>query len=269
MQKIAAIATVLSLLMSATSFAGEQEKAPEAQKAAKSEQAAKQAQPTGQEKTGASELKTAAEKASYTVGFRIGESLKELRSELVLDILFRAMRDGLEGNKSLLSDQEGDDAVREIAEKVEKEIGERNLKAELSFLAANAKKEGVTTTTSGLQYQVLKQGKGAKPKATDRVTVNYRGVLLDGTEFDSSFKRGKPATFTVDRVIPGWTEALQLMQEGSSYRLFIPSRLAYGLRSPGPPIQPNSMLVFEVDLLKIEPPEGEGIMFEKPKIKFE
>ncbi|MBM3335393.1 FKBP-type peptidyl-prolyl cis-trans isomerase [Candidatus Sumerlaeota bacterium] len=269
MRKVAAVVTALVLLMSATALAAEQEKAPKPEKAGKSEQAVKQDQPTGQEKASPGGLKTAADKASYMVGFSIGESLKELKSALVLDILVRGMKDALEGNKPPLSDQEGQEAIKEIAEKVEKEISERNLKAETAFLAENLKKAGITATSSGLQYQVIKEGKGAKPKANDKVTVNYRGTLLDGTEFDSSYKRGQPATFTVNRVIPGWTEALQLMHEGSNYRLFIPSRLAYGPRPPGGPIQPNSMLIFEVDLLKVEPPEGEDIMFEKPKIKFQ
>jgi len=133
-----------------------------------------------------------------------------------------------------------------------KEIGDKNLKASEAFLAENKKKPGVVTTASGLQYLVLKKGSGAKPKTTDKVKVNYRGTLLDGNEFDSSFKRGTPAVFPLTGIIPGWTEGLLLMNVGSKYKLFVPSTLAYGPRPDGPG-GPNSMLIFEVDLLGIEP----------------
>jgi FKBP-type peptidyl-prolyl cis-trans isomerase len=126
--------------------------------------------------------------------------------------------------------------------------GDTNHRAAAKFLAENAKKPDVVTTASGLQYKVVAAGSGESPKATDEVTVNYRGTLLDGTEFDSSYKRGEPATFPVSRVIPGWTEALQLMKPGAKYQLFIPPQLAYDMR-PRPPIPPGSMLLFDVELL--------------------
>jgi FKBP-type peptidyl-prolyl cis-trans isomerase len=131
---------------------------------------------------------------------------------------------------------------------------EANHQAAAKFLAENGKKPGVTTTASGLQYKVLTAGSGESPKATDEVTVNYRGTLLDGTEFDSSYKRGQPATFGVSRVIPGWTEALQLMKPGAKYQLFIPPQLAYDMRSR-PPIPPGSMLIFDVELLSSKAPQ--------------
>jgi FKBP-type peptidyl-prolyl cis-trans isomerase len=130
-------------------------------------------------------------------------------------------------------------------------VGEANHRAAAKYLAENAKKPNMVTTASGLQYKVLNAGNGASPKASDEVTVNYRGTLINGTEFDSSYKRGQPATFPVNRVIPGWTEALQLMKPGAKYQLFIPPQLAYDLRSQ-PPIPPGSMLIFEVELLSVK-----------------
>jgi len=132
------------------------------------------------------------------------------------------------------------------------EAGKKNAADADKFLAENKKKDGVKTTVSGLQYKVLKEGNGAQPKSSDTVTVNYRGTLVDGTEFDSSYKRGEPATFPVGGVIKGWTEALQLMKPGSKYQLFIPPDLAYGEHSPGPQIPPNSALIFEVELMNVQ-----------------
>lgn len=129
---------------------------------------------------------------------------------------------------------------------------EENLKAGKAFLAENAKKPDVLTTPTGLQYQILKEGTGASPAATDSVTVQYRGTTIDGTEFDSSYKRGSPATFPLNRVIPGWTEGVQLMKEGAKYRFFIPSQLAYGPRGAGRLIGPNSTLIFDIELLKVQ-----------------
>lgn len=129
---------------------------------------------------------------------------------------------------------------------------EENQAAGAAFLAENAKKPGVITTASGLQYQMLEEGSGAQPTAASNVTVNYRGTTIDGQEFDSSYKRGTPATFPLNRVIAGWTEGLQLVKEGGKIRLFIPSNLAYGARQAGPAIGPNSTLLFDVELLKVE-----------------
>jgi len=153
------------------------------------------------------------------------------------------------------------DQVKEIMAQFEKDmetkqkqLGEKNKTDGTKFLEDNKKKPGVKTTASGLQYKVEKEGTGAQPKATDMVTVNYRGTLVDGTEFDSSYKRGQPATFPVNGVIKGWTEALQLMKQGAKYQLFIPSNLAYGERAMGPDIGPNSTLIFEVELQDVKPP---------------
>jgi FKBP-type peptidyl-prolyl cis-trans isomerase FklB len=135
-------------------------------------------------------------------------------------------------------------------------MGEKNKKEGEAFLAANKKKEGVITLPSGFQYKAIKEGTGKTPKATDTVTVNYRGTLIDGTEFDSSYKRGQPATFRVNGVIAGWTEALQLMKEGSKWELFIPANLAYGERGAGAAIGPNAVLIFEVELISVKPAES-------------
>jgi FKBP-type peptidyl-prolyl cis-trans isomerase len=135
-----------------------------------------------------------------------------------------------------------------------KAAGEKNAAEGAKFLEENKKKEGVKTTSSGLQYKVLKEGTGAQPKATDTVTVNYRGTLINGKEFDSSYQRGQPATFPLNGVIKGWTEGLQLMKQGAKYQLFVPPNLAYGERAAGPDITPNSTLIFEVELLEVKPP---------------
>ncbi|PIP36427.1 MAG: hypothetical protein COX20_05870 [Desulfobacterales bacterium CG23_combo_of_CG06-09_8_20_14_all_52_9] len=145
-------------------------------------------------------------------------------------------------------------AERAEQEKKMKDLGEKNKVAGKKFLDENRGKKGVKTNPSGLQYQVIKEGTGKIPKETDRVTVNYKGSLIDGTEFDSSYKRGKPATFPVNGVIKGWTEALQLMKEGSKWQLAIPPQLAYGESgTPGGPIGPNATLIFEVELISIAP----------------
>lgn len=205
------------------------------------------------------ELETSAAKLSYAFGMQTGTSLKQIGAEIDIDIFFRGVKDGFEGKELLLTEEEAAEAQKTFVQKIRvkrteemKMAGEKNRKEGEAFLAENAKKEGVVTTDSGLQYIVLKEGDGPKPKATDRVSVHYRGTLLDGTEFDSSHKRGQPATFMVGGVIAGWTEALQLMNAGSKYRLFIPSNLAYRERGSPPRIGPNATLIFEVELLGIE-----------------
>src|SRR5213593_525626 len=145
-------------------------------------------------------------------------------------------------------------AFEKDMEQKQKAAADKNASEGTKFLEENKKKEGVKTTASGLQYKVVKEGTGAQPKANDTVTVNYRGTLINGTEFDSSYKRGEPATFPVNGVIKGWTEALQLMKVGSKYQLFVPSSLAYGERSVSPEIGPNATLIFEVELLDAKPP---------------
>jgi FKBP-type peptidyl-prolyl cis-trans isomerase FklB len=164
------------------------------------------------------------------------------------------------GQKPLMTEQEIRDTIgafqKEMMAKQQelaKQMGEKNKKEGEVFLAENKKKEGVKTLASGLQYKVIKAGTGKKPKATDTVTTHYRGTLVDGTEFDSSARQGKPATFQVKGVIPGWTEALQLMEEGAKWQLFIPSNLAYGERgTQGGPIGPNAALIFDIELISIQ-----------------
>ena len=188
-------------------------------------------------------LKTQKDKVSYSIGMDIGMTLKNQSIEVDPAILARGIKDSMTGQKPLMTEQEIRDTIaafqKEMMAKQQelaKQMGEKNKKEGEAFLAENKKKEGVKTLASGLQYKVIKAGTGKKPKATDTVTTNYRGTLVDGTEFDSSARQGKPATFPVNGVIPGWTEALQLMEEGAKWQLFIPSNLAYGERgTPGGP----------------------------------
>ena len=211
------------------------------------------------------QLKDQKEKASYSIGHELGSSLKKGNMEVNTDLLLKGLKDGLGGTKSVLTDEQIKETMntfqKEMMEKqqaVQKELGEKNKAEGEKFLAENKKKEGVKTTASGLQYKVLKEGTGDSPKETDTVVTNYKGTLLDGTEFDSSYKRNEPATFPVNRVIKGWTEALLLMKPGAKYQLWIPSELGYGERGVGKDIGPNSTLSFEVELLSIKPPEPPG-----------
>ena len=204
------------------------------------------------------EFKTEADKVSYALGMNIGESLVQLPVELNPDILAQAIKDLLDGNQPALPESEYVAVMKAFQAKMQsveqdasKGIAIQNTAEEKSFMEDNKKAEGVVTTASGLQYIVLKEGSGAKPGADDTVKVHYAGSLLDGTEFDSSIKRGEPAEFGVTQVIKGWTEALQLMNVGSKYRLFVPSKLAYGERGAGQAIGPCSMLVFDVELIDI------------------
>ena len=204
-------------------------------------------------------LKTQRDKVSYGIGMEIGNSLKSQSIDIDSDILARGVKDMLSGKEPLMTDQEFRETMTNfkdemMAKQMErmKEIAEKNKKEGEAFLDENKKKEGVVTLPSGLQYKVIKEGAGETPKPTDTVTVNYRGTLINGTEFDSSESHGQPATFKVNGVIPGWTEALQLMKAGSKWQLFIPSALAYGDRGAGREIGPNSTLVFDVELLSIE-----------------
>src|SRR6188472_1448114 len=196
----------------------------------------------GQEKS--PQLKDQKDKVSYSIGMQIGFNLGRQKVDINPDILAAGIKDAIAGKPQLTTDQ-----VKDIMAQFEK-----NKTEGAKFLEDNKKKPGVKTTASGLQYKVEKEGTGAQPKPTDMVTVNYRGTLIDGTEFDSSYKRGQPATFPVNGVIKGWTEALQLMKQGAKYQLFIPSSLAYGERAMGPDIGPNSTLIFEVELQDVKPP---------------
>ena len=217
------------------------------------------------------ELKTDKDKESYAIGMNIGQRLHEQAADFDPAIVQRGINDALAGGKMLLTDEQAKAALttlqgvmrakqeeqRKIQEAQMQQLGEANKKEGDAFLAANKTKDGVVTLPSGLQYKILTAGTGPKPTATDSVVCNYKGTLLNGTEFDSSYKRGQPATFPVNGVIKGWTEALQLMPVGSKWQLFVPSDLAYGARGPGGGIGPNSTLVFEVELISIKPAEAE------------
>ena len=214
---------------------------------------------SGEKNASKKALKSDSERFGYALGMNIGASLKQMQTDIDLPSLLAGLRDTFEGTEPLLTSEQAAEARKEFSKKVQekqaekiKHASEKNRKEGEAFLTENKKKEGVITTESGLQLVVLKEGDGPKPKATDRVKVHYRGTLLDGTEFDSSYKRGQPVTFPVNGVIAGWTEALQLMKVGSKVRLFIPSNLAYGERGAGQRIGPNAALIFEVELLGIE-----------------
>ncbi|MHA2218847.1 MAG: FKBP-type peptidyl-prolyl cis-trans isomerase [Candidatus Hodarchaeales archaeon] len=203
-------------------------------------------------------LKTEKDKLSYAIGMDIGKNLKRQPVELNSDVVSQGVKDSLNEGKTLMTEKEYLDILttfrkemtqKQIAQK--KELSEKNKKEGEEFLNENRKKEDIVTTQSGLQYKVLKKGTGKIPKLTDTVTVNYRGTLIDGTEFDSSYRRGQAASFKASGVIRGWTEALQLMKEGAKWQLYIPSNLAYGERGAGRNIGPNSTLIFEVELISI------------------
>jgi len=204
-------------------------------------------------------LTTPNEKASYAIGLNVGKGMKRDSVEVNPEILLQGMKDGLSGGKQLLSDDEIKAVltalqahIRKMQDERGQQLGETNKKEGVAFLAANKTKEGVVTLPDGLQYKILTEGKGPKPTATDSVVCNYRGTLINGTEFDSSIKRGQPATFGVSQVIHGWTEALQLMPAGSKWQLFIPAELAYGERGASTDIAPNATLIFEVELISIQ-----------------
>jgi FKBP-type peptidyl-prolyl cis-trans isomerase len=205
--------------------------------------------------------KTERERIGYSIGANVGRGLKETGVDADPAALAAAVTDALTGAPTKMTDAEMASTLNALQEGLQKKqmektkaAGDANKKEGDAFLAANKTKEGVKTTASGLQYKVVKEGTGPTPKATDTVSVNYTGRLVNGKEFDSSLKGngGKPVSFPVDKVIPGWTEAVQLMKVGSKYQLFIPSNLAYGERTPSPDIGPNSTLVFDVELVGIE-----------------
>ena len=201
------------------------------------------------------QLKDLKDRASYALGLNFGMNFRKQNVDLNTDAFNAGFRDGLTPGKTpLLNEQQVREtmmAFQKEMEQKQKEVAEKNSADAQKFLADNKNKEGVKTTASGLQYKVLKEGTGAQPKQSDTVTVNYRGTLTDGTEFDSSYKRGQPATFPVSGVIKGWTEALQLMKVGSKYQLVIPPDLGYGQMGQRG-IPPNSVLVFEVELMDVK-----------------
>jgi len=204
-------------------------------------------------------LKTEKEQVSYVIGMQIGDSLKGAKDEVDLDTIVKAMKETIDGKEPRLSQQEAMEVMQAFSMRMQarqmaefEESGKKNAEEGGKFLADNGKKPEVKTTASGLQYQVLTEGQGAKPKAGDTVRVHYKGTLLDGETFDDSYARGEPVEFALAQVVPGWQEGLQLMPVGSKYKLWIPGGLGYGEQgTPGGPIGPNATLVFEVELLDI------------------
>lgn len=206
----------------------------------------------GLSKINAQNTNSEMEKVSYSLGVSIATNVKSQGLEQVdYESLTNALRDVFENNQLQISENESNMILQDYFGKLANKKKQANIEAGKNFLNENAQRDGVTTTESGLQYEVLKEGTGNLPKETDKVTVHYHGSLIDGTVFDSSVDRGEPATFPVNGVIPGWVEALQLMKEGAKYKLFIPSDLAYGERGAGGAIGPNATLVFEVELISI------------------
>jgi len=199
------------------------------------------------------------EKLGYSIGMDIGATLKRQSVDVDVDSLTKGLKDSYTGGKTLLTEEESREAIvnyqKQVMDKqaeAMKQLGEKNKAEGEKFLAENGKKEGVKTLPSGLQYKEITPGTGKSPKLTDTVTTHYRGTLIDGKEFDSSYKRGEPATFPVSGVIAGWTEALQLMKEGAKWQIFLPPNLAYGERGAGRDIGPNATLVFEVELISVK-----------------
>jgi len=219
-------------------------------------------------------LKTDKAKISYCIGMNMARGMKSQGVDIDVDIMARAIKDVFAGGDLLLTEEESREVLTKFRDQMmaqmqqkRKEQAEKGKKEGEAYLEANKKKEGVKTLPSGLQYQVLKEGNGPSPKPTDRVKVHYAGTLTDGTEFDSSVKRDQPAVFGVTQVIKGWTEALPLMKVGDKWKLVIPPALAYGERGSPPKIGPNSVLVFEIELLSIEPPATQPAMMPAPAVK--
>ncbi|WP_217488721.1 FKBP-type peptidyl-prolyl cis-trans isomerase [Acinetobacter oleivorans] len=202
----------------------------------------------------------AKEQFSYSYGYLMGRNNTDALTDLNLDIFYQGLQEGAQSKTARLTDEEMAKAINDYKKTLEakqlvefQKTGQLNAQAGAAFLADNAKKSGVITTKSGLQYQVLKEGNGKKPKATSRVKVNYEGRLLDGTVFDSSIARNHPVEFQLSQVIAGWTEGLQTMKEGGKTRFFIPANLAYGEVGAGDTIGPNSTLIFDIELLQVLP----------------
>jgi FKBP-type peptidyl-prolyl cis-trans isomerase FklB len=257
-QTVGLLAVVLLLLTSALSQQTPTAKTQQTP-ATKSPATAKTGQSTAAKTQTPLTLKTQKDKFSYALGMNIGNGMHRQGVDIDPNILLRGMKDALAGRKLLLTEEEARAAVMQVQNEVRQKqqekaqaAGAANKSQGDEFLAANKAKDGVVTLPSGLQYKVLTAGTGPKPGATDSVVCNYRGTLIDGKEFDSSYKQGHPVTFPVNGVIKGWTEALQLMPVGSKWQLFIPPDLAYGDRGAGGDIGPNATLIFEVELLSIE-----------------
>lgn len=208
---------------------------------------------------GSLDLETEKNRISYSVGYQVGGDFRRQGMDINPEILVRGVQDALNEVEPAMSKEEMRQTLVDLQKRItaaneenKRTQAEKNLTEGKNFLSANASKDGVTVLPSGLQYLILTEGEGAPPKATDVVTVHYRGTLIDGTEFDSSYRRNQPATFALNRVIPGWTEGLQLMKPGAKYKLFIPPDLAYGERGAGSRIGPNATLIFEVELLEVK-----------------
>ena len=192
------------------------------------------------------------DKFSYSIGLGIGQNLSSMGiGNLAVDDFAQAIKDVLEGNQTAISHNEAREIVNKYFEELEAKMSAVAIEQGKAFLEENKKGPGVVVLPSGLQYEIIKEGTGKKPKATDQVRCHYEGTLIDGTLFDSSIQRGEPAVFGVNQVIPGWVEALQLMPEGSKWKLYIPSELGYGARGAGEMIPPHSTLIFEVELLEV------------------
>ena len=237
--------------------------------------AADEAKPKAPAAKSTSALKTEEQKVSYAIGLNIANNLKQMKQQanfaVDANLVAQGLKDAFAGGKLKMTPEEAASTMQAFSQKMQakqkeamaareadmKKVGDQNAVEGKAYLEANAKKDGVKTTKSGLQYKVITKGKGPKPKETDTVTVNYRGTLINGKEFDSSYSRGEPATFAVNAVIPGWTEVLQLMPEGSKWEVTIPSDLAYGPGGAGGDIGPNATLVFEVELLKASGASGD------------
>jgi FKBP-type peptidyl-prolyl cis-trans isomerase FklB len=214
---------------------------------------------TAAKSAGATALTSKKDKASYAIGVNMGRSLKAQPIDVDPAVVAQGLKDAMTGAKLALTDDEAKAVLTELQGEVQKtqeakmsQMSDANKKEGTAFLAANKAKQGVTTLPSGLQYKIEKEGTGPKPTASDTVVCNYRGTLINGKEFDSSYKRGQPASFPVSGVIKGWTEALQLMPVGSKWDLYVPADLAYGDRGAGPDIGPGATLIFEVELISIQ-----------------
>jgi len=227
------------------------------------------AKPAARKEITKADLKTEDDNVSYSLGFSMGSNFK--KDELIMNLEFfqKGIKDGFTGSKQILNEEEIKKTMMAFQQKMRakkqaeymrkreerKKQGEANKEKGGKFLEGNKTKEGIVTLKSGLQYKILKKGTGASPKATDTVKCHYKGTTIDGKEFDSSYKRGEPATFALNRVIKGWTEGLQLMKEGGKWQFFVPSELAYGESGTGRDVGPNEVVIFEVELLGIEKPE--------------
>lgn len=196
-------------------------------------------------------LKKEEAKKSYTMGYILGSNLKKMKSKLHTKAFFKGMKDSLKEKKPILSQQEMMNSQKQSNPQTQKQ-GAANMEEGQKFLENNKKNPNVKTTASGLQYEVLKEGTGKQPSGTSTVEVHYKGTLIDGTEFDSSYKRNQTISFPLNQVIKGWQEGVQLMKEGAKYKLYVPSELGYGARGAGASIPPNATLIFEIELIKVQ-----------------